>query len=99
MNKETQSIIRNLQNVLTGNPWYGRTITILLEEVDPSIVHKKPASPAGKPNENSHSLIELLFHMITWAEFTLRSLEKAGENEINAVEKMDWRKIDPVIHS
>ena len=92
MNKETQSIIRNLQNVLTGTPWYGRAINILVKEVDPSSVHKKP-------NENSHSLIELLYHMITWAEFTLKSLEMVEENEINAVEKMDWREIDPVVHS
>jgi hypothetical protein len=24
MNKEIQSIIRNLQNTLTGEPWFGR---------------------------------------------------------------------------
>ena len=30
----------------------------------------------NKPNANCHSLIELLYHMITWADFTKKQLEK-----------------------
>jgi len=92
MNKETQSIIRNLQNVLSGEPWFGRSIYSLLEEIDVSKVYTKP-------NENSHSLADLLYHLLTWAAFTLKSLEKAGEDEIRAIEQLDWRTIDPAIHS
>ena len=92
MNKETQSIIRNLQNILSGEPWFGRPIYSLLEEVDTSKVYTKP-------NKNSHSLAELLYHLITWAEFTLKSLERAGEDEVRAIEKLDWRKIDTTVHT
>jgi len=92
MNKETQSIIRNLQNVLGGEPWFGRPVYSLLEEIDTSKVYIKP-------NDNSHSLADLLYHLLTWAAFTLKSLEKAGEDEIRAIEQLDWRTMDPAIHS
>jgi uncharacterized damage-inducible protein DinB len=92
MNKEIQSIIRNLQNVNTGEPWYGRPIYDMLDEIDASIVYKKP-------NKDSHSLIELLYHMLTWAEFSLKRLEGDTEQDMVAFEKLDWRKIDPAVHS
>ena len=60
MNKEIQSIIRNLIQVNSGEPWFGRAVYTILDEIDPAIVYQKP-------NENSHSLIQLLYHMVTWA--------------------------------
>ena len=92
MNKETQSIIKRLENTLSGQPWFGRAVYTLLEEVDPKKVHEKP-------NGSEHSLIELLYHMITWADFTLKRLEEDKINDLAAAEKLDWRKIDPEIHS
>lgn len=92
MNKEMQSVIRNLQNVNSGEPWFGRSVYALLEEIDPAIVYKKP-------NNNSHSLIELLYHMITWAGFTLKRIEGDKENDLSVAEKLDWREIKPAIHT
>jgi len=91
MNKELQSIIRNIENVNNGEPWFGRPVFALLEEVDESIAFIKP-------NDNSHSCIELLYHMITWAEFTLKRIEKDDINDMAVFEKLDWREIDPQIH-
>jgi uncharacterized damage-inducible protein DinB len=91
MNKELQSIIRNLQNVNTGEPWYGRPIYDMLDEIDPAIVYKKP--------NKQHSLTELLYHMITWADFTLKRIEGDKEHDLVASEKLDWREIDPKIHT
>ena len=92
MNKEMQSIISNLQNINAGEPWFGRPVYELLEEIDPSIVYTKP-------NDNSHSLIELLYHMITWAEFTLKRIERDNEEDLTAFEQMDWREIKPAVHT
>ena len=50
MNKETQSVIRNLQNILNGEPWFGRALFLIMEEVDASKVYTKP-------NGSEHSLI------------------------------------------
>jgi len=91
MNKEIQSIIRNLENTLDGEPWYGRPVYVILREVDES-------KASIKPIENSHSMIELLYHMLTWAEFTLKRIENDNINDLAAFEKLDWRQIDPQIH-
>jgi uncharacterized damage-inducible protein DinB len=91
MNKEIQSIIRNLENTLDGDPWYGRPVYAILREVESSIAYKKPTI-------DSHSLIELLYHMLTWAEFTLKRIEKEDIDDLAAFEKLDWREIDPQIH-
>ena len=91
MTKELESIIRNLENTLDGTPWYGRPVYALLRQVDPSIAYKKP-SP------NSHSLADLLYHMLTWAEFTLKRIEKDNSQDLETFEKVDWREIDPAVH-
>lgn len=92
MNKEIKSIIKNLQATLDGQPWYGRPLYEMLDEVEPAIVYKRP-------NENSHSLIELLYHMLIWAEFTLRRVQGEKEEDMAALEKLDWREIDPSVHT
>ena len=92
MNKEIKSILHNLRQVNSGEPWFGRPVFVILDEIDPAIVHKKP-------DENSHSLIELLYHMLTWAEFALRRIEKKPEKDLAVLEKMDWRIIESTTHS
>jgi uncharacterized damage-inducible protein DinB len=92
MNKEVQSIIRNLQNVLNGEPWYGRPVYALLEDADDAVVYLKPEN-------NSHSMIELLYHMLTWAEFTLKRIRKDKAMDMRVFEKLDWREIKPAEHT
>ena len=92
MNKETQSIIKNIENTLSGQPWFGRGVFELLNEIAESKVDVKP-------NAESHSLIELLWHMITWAEFTLAILEGRSINDLKTIEENDWRPIDPGKHT
>lgn len=92
MNKEIQAIIRRIENVNSGEPWFGKAIYSLLEEVDP----KKAAS---KPNGAGHSILELLWHMNTWASFTLKRLEKDDVQDLAAFESLDWRSLDPKLHT
>ena len=92
MNKEIPSILENLQNVLDGKPWFGRPVYSILNEIHPVMVYTRPS-------ENSHSLIDLLYHINTWAEFTVRRLEKQDEEDMQAFEQMDWRLIDPHVHT
>jgi uncharacterized damage-inducible protein DinB len=92
MNKETQSIIRNFEDTLSAQPWFGRAVYEILGEVDETKVQTKP-------NDTEHSLLELLWHMNTWAEFCLKQLENAPADEIKEVETRDWRGIDPKIHT
>lgn len=91
MNKELQSIIRNLQNTLNGQPWFGRAVMALIDEVDAS---KADSKPNGK---DQHSLNELLYHMINWAEFCLNAV--AGDKPVEYYDENDWRTLSPAEHT
>ena len=52
-NKELQSIITDIENTLDGQPWYGRSVYSLLQDV-------YTAKAFIKPNYKSFSMIELL---------------------------------------
>lgn len=90
MNKEISAIISNLQNTLTGHPWYGRSVFEILEEID---TDKQFIRPNGR-----HSLLDLIYHMVTWAEFTQKRIEKEPITDMAALEALDWRAIDPDQH-
>ena len=92
MNKETQSIIKNLESTLSGQPWFGRAVYEILSEIDEAKVN-------AKLNNNSHSMLELLWHMNTWAEFVLANLENRSADDLKTIEKNDWRNLDPAIHT
>jgi uncharacterized damage-inducible protein DinB len=92
MNKEVSSIIKNIETTLNGQPWFGRAVYGLIDEID--------SSKAGeKPNANEHSALELIWHMNTWAEFTLANLENRTESELKKIEVNDWRKLTKQKHS
>ncbi len=99
MKREIESVIKRLETVNSGEPWFGRSVYSLLEEINGRKVYIKPANRAGMPNNSEHSLIEILYHMITWADFTLKRIEKDKINDLAATEKLDWRIIDPKIHT
>ncbi len=67
MNKEIQSIIRRIETVNCGEPWFGRAVYSILQEADIKKVYIRP-------NNTEHSIIELLYHLITWANFTLKRI-------------------------
>lgn len=91
MKNEVQSIISNLERVLTGQPWYGEAVMPMLRKIHPAVVYINP--------KNSHAAIEILYHMITWAEFTLSRLQNKQDYDLKKAEEMDWRMIDPKIHT
>ena len=88
---EIEAISSNLQLLLRGQPWYGKSFLTLLNEIDDEKIHRKP-------NNNSHSIADLLYHMLTWAEFTQYRLEKK-EQDMDEVAAMDWREINPAEHT
>jgi uncharacterized damage-inducible protein DinB len=92
MSKEIQSIIANLQSVLSGEPWYGEPVYKILEDAGKTDVFKHPA-------ETQHSQIEILYHMLTWSEFTLNSIQQKEKDLIENIEALDWRVINPKEHT
>ena len=90
MRKEIDSIIKEMDLVLYGQPWFGRSLFSILEDVHPADVFKKP-------NGEGHSLIELVYHMVNWTEFTLLRIK--GDKKEDKSEELNWRQIDPMLHT
>jgi uncharacterized damage-inducible protein DinB len=88
MNKEVQSLIKRLENTHSGEPWFGRSVQSLLAEVDA----KKAAVHKGG---SSHTMLDILWHMNTWAAFTLDRIKQEKNFDLKKAEGLDWRKIDP----
>ena len=92
MNKETQYIIRTFESTLNDQPWFGRGVFEILKEIDESKADKKP-------NAASHSLMDLIWHMNTWAEFVLGALENRTTEQLKEIEALDWRTLDPKVNT
>ena len=86
MSKEIIFLIAQLKDAYERDPWFGRNTKELLSEVSEYDAFKKPAG--------EHSILELLWHMITWREFTISRLQPSPEKNLLYFEQNDWRKLD-----
>lgn len=86
MNREIESLTEQIKDAYEGEPWFGRSIKEILNEIDESIVFEKP--------NGQHSLLELLWHMINWKEFTISRLKNDDEKSMHYFEQNDWRQLD-----
>ena len=86
MNKEILHISEQLKDAYEGDPWFGRSAKALLAEVDEKIAFEKV--------NGQHCLVELLWHMITWREFTISRLQPDRSRSLQYFEQNDWRELD-----
>jgi uncharacterized damage-inducible protein DinB len=86
VNREILLIAEQLKDVYDGEPWFGRSVHDLLKETDEAIVFEKPGT--------QHSILELLWHMITWKEFTISRLRNDDDKSLQFIESNDWRILD-----
>ncbi len=92
MNIEIKRIADVIQTVFSGEPWYGKSISRVIHEIDPGIVYRKPGPHA-------HSLIELLYHMVTWSQFTRQRLEKDTSQPAEIADEFHWSETNADIHT
>lgn len=83
---EIPLIIHQLREAYEGNPWFGRSVKEILAEVDESIAFEKP--------NGQHSILELVWHMITWREFTVDRIQHSPQMQVDYFDKNDWRQLD-----
>ena len=86
MNYEILHIAGQLKDAFEGEPWYGRSVTELLKEVNEDIVFEKPSG--------QHSILELVWHMVNWRAFTIACLTKEDAKPGSYFEENDWRVLD-----
>lgn len=82
MNNEIQLLVAQIKDAYEGEPWFGRNLKALLGEVDEETVFVKL--------NGQHSILELLYHMIVWREFTISRLAPSGK-ELSYFEENDWQ--------
>jgi uncharacterized damage-inducible protein DinB len=85
MQAEIASIIGQLKEAYEGEPWFGRNLKTLLSEVDEEM--------AFQQLNGQHSILQLLYHMIVWREFTISRLT-TSEKDLAYFEKNDWQQLD-----
>jgi uncharacterized damage-inducible protein DinB len=85
MNREILLLAEQIKETYEGDPWFGRSVKALLAEVNDRIAFERP-------NEQ-HSILELVWHMITWREFTISRLRRE-DKDLHYFEVNDWRGLD-----
>lgn len=86
MRQEINQLIEQLSDAFEGDPWFGRNVKILLAEVDETTAFEKI--------KDQHSIVELVWHMITWREFTINCLQPSPNRNLKYYEELDWRELD-----
>jgi uncharacterized damage-inducible protein DinB len=80
MAAETERIVRSLAKTFDKGPWYGPSLMDVLNQVKPDQAHLR----VGK----THSILELVLHMISWRTFATRRLR--GDNTFEVSEQENF---------
>jgi len=91
MNKEIHYLLGLCRSTYDGDPWFGRSIKKILADIDSDTAVQKP--------NGQHSILELLYHMINWREFTISRLEQGDDRTALHFDNNDWGQYDPTDHS
>ena len=79
-------LIEQWKETWEGDPWFGRNAKALLGEVTEDIAMQKP--------NGQHSILELVWHMCNWREFTIHCLQPSSNVSLKHFEALDWRLLD-----
>jgi uncharacterized damage-inducible protein DinB len=82
---ELELLIELMTEAVEAEPWHGKSVKAILNEVAPAHAFQKPG--------NQHSILELVWHMATWKEFCVSRLKK-DEKNLADFEESDWRPLD-----
>lgn len=86
MNKEIQYIISMLRSTYDGEPWYGSSMNTIFSGIEPHMAIQRPGG--------QHSLLDLLYHIIHWREFTISRLQPESGQTIKYFDENDWVELD-----
>ncbi len=63
----SEKLQHELQNILSGDPWYGDSVYSIIENVSFEAAFEKPMGAA-------HNIAEIVLHMLSWTEEVLDRL-------------------------
>ncbi len=80
MGTEIERIVRLLEKTFDKQPWYGDSMMTTLSGVDPGIANLKHGP--------THSIIELVVHMVSWRTFVTKRL--LGEDTFQVTDETNF---------
>jgi uncharacterized damage-inducible protein DinB len=86
MKNEIIFLTEQFRDAFEGDPWFGRSVMALLNEVTEEIAFER--------HNGQHSIVELIWHMINWKAFAINCLRPNQEKNLHFFEENDWRKLD-----
>jgi uncharacterized damage-inducible protein DinB len=75
--------LKEYEEVVSAEPWYGVGVLATLKTIDYLIANERPASLG-------HSIAMILDHMIKWKRFTIEKLKENYEYKIQDNSTADW---------
>ena len=89
----SEKLSKELEQVLSGSPWYGSPVYEILDEVTFETAFEKP--PGG-----AHSIAEIILHMLSWTEEVMdrlngmtASMPSSGDwPETGAPDEQKWQQ-------
>jgi uncharacterized damage-inducible protein DinB len=57
----SEELQKSLENVLSGDAWYGKPVYSIIEQVSFEIAYEKPQG-------SGHNIAEIVLHMLSWTE-------------------------------
>jgi uncharacterized damage-inducible protein DinB len=81
---QIKDLINQFETIYNGEPWYGNSITKILEEVTED-------NAFWEPSEGAHSIAQLLSHTIYWRESLIKKLENNLEHKASMKSEANWR--------
>jgi len=76
----SETLQHELQNVLSGDPWYGNNVYSIIEGVIFEAAFEKPPGAA-------HSIAEIVLHMLSWTE---EVIDRLNGKEASLPLSGDW---------
>ncbi|PTQ93137.1 putative damage-inducible protein DinB [Mucilaginibacter yixingensis] len=88
-----EKLEQELDKILSGQPWYGRSVYDILADVSFEAAFEKPIA-------NAHSIAEILLHMLAWTEEVMDRLNGMSANtpvsgdwpETGAPDEEKWKR-------
>jgi uncharacterized damage-inducible protein DinB len=81
---ECHRLAKQMQLAFDDEPWYGPSLTSVLDEIPRKRIHEHPIPGA-------HSIAELMVHMAHWKEVVLARLDGDPVSDANP---RDWARLD-----
>ena len=81
---QVAALVNQFETVYNGEPWYGNPISKILEDITED-------DAFWEPTEGTHSIAQLVSHIIYWRQSVIKKLENDLEYKASMKSEDNWR--------